>query len=111
LQNDRRKDALLAAALQLERARALLADPGDISIDDIKGFIVESEAEDDRRRAEDAERERQRQAAELEAAQAREHTAIAMAAVRGFTSLKARGAHIDLRFVVRVANSAHFTTR
>ena len=35
----RRDDMLLPAGLQLERARILLTDAGDISIDDIKGFI------------------------------------------------------------------------
>jgi hypothetical protein len=63
-----------------ERARALRADPGDITIDDIRDFIAESEAGDFRRRTEDAERERQRQAAELEAAQTREQAANAAAA-------------------------------
>jgi hypothetical protein len=65
----RREDLLLPAGFQLERARVVAADPGDITIDDIKVFIDESEAADTRRRAED--RERRRQAAELEAANAR----------------------------------------
>jgi hypothetical protein len=43
-QNHRRDDMLLPAGLQLERARNLLADPGDISTDEIKEFIIESEA-------------------------------------------------------------------
>jgi tetratricopeptide (TPR) repeat protein len=38
-QNGKRGDVLLPAGLQLERARSLLADPGDIPIDDIKEFI------------------------------------------------------------------------
>ena len=42
-QNGRRDDMLLPAGLQLERARTLLADPGDITTDDIKEFIDESE--------------------------------------------------------------------
>jgi hypothetical protein len=69
-QNGRRDDMLIPAGLQLERARTLLADPGDITIDDIKAYIAESEAADGKRRAEEVERERQRQAAELEAANA-----------------------------------------
>ena len=68
--NGRREDLLLPAGFQLERARLLLADPGDIAIDDIKEFIAESEAADARRRAEDEAREHQRQAAELKAANA-----------------------------------------
>ena len=38
-QNGRRDDILLPAGLPLERARNLLADPGDIPTDDIKEFI------------------------------------------------------------------------
>src|SRR5262249_54598862 len=38
-QNGRRDDMLLPTGLQLERARSLLADPGDITTDDIKEFI------------------------------------------------------------------------
>jgi TPR repeat protein len=38
----KRDDMLLPAGLQLERARSLLADPGDITTDDIKEFILKS---------------------------------------------------------------------
>jgi hypothetical protein len=62
----RREDLLLPAGFQLERSRALAVDPGDITIDDIKEFITESEAAEARRRDEDEAREYQ--AAELEAA-------------------------------------------
>jgi TPR repeat protein len=45
--SDRRDDMLLPAGLQLERARSLLADSGDIPIDDIKEFIqLSSEREE-----------------------------------------------------------------
>jgi WD40 repeat protein len=70
-EHGRRKDLLLPPGFQLERARVLAADPGDITIDDVKAFIAESEAADDRRREEDAARELQRQAAELETAASR----------------------------------------
>jgi TIR domain len=40
--NSRSNDLLLPRGLQLERARTLLADPGDITVDDIKEFIVRS---------------------------------------------------------------------
>src|SRR5262249_52368316 len=43
-QNGKRDDMLLPAGLQLERARTLLADPGDITTDDIKEFISLSSA-------------------------------------------------------------------
>jgi hypothetical protein len=43
-QNGRRDDMLLPAGLQLERARSLLADPGDITTNDIKEFISLSSA-------------------------------------------------------------------
>ena len=46
-QNGRRDDMLLPAGLQLERARTLLADPGDITIDDIKEFISRSSAREE----------------------------------------------------------------
>jgi energy-coupling factor transporter ATP-binding protein EcfA2 len=42
-QSGRRDDMLLPAGLQLERARSLLADPSDVTTDDIKEFIGESE--------------------------------------------------------------------
>jgi hypothetical protein len=53
---------LLPAGFQLERARALASEPGDITIDDIREFISESEAAEARRRDEAAQREHQRQA-------------------------------------------------
>jgi hypothetical protein len=42
-QSGKRDDMLLPGGLQLERARSLLADPSDITTDDIKEFIGESE--------------------------------------------------------------------
>jgi TPR repeat protein len=54
-QNGKREDVLLQAGLQLERARSLLADPGDIPIDDITEFISLS-----LKRAADAQRKRLR---------------------------------------------------
>ena len=55
-QNGRREDLLLPAGFQLERARALLADPGDLTTDDIKEFISLSSAreETERKQREDA---------------------------------------------------------
>jgi TPR repeat protein len=46
-QNRRRDDMLLPVGLQLERARSLLADPGDIPIDDIRVFIQQSSAREE----------------------------------------------------------------
>jgi energy-coupling factor transporter ATP-binding protein EcfA2/tetratricopeptide (TPR) repeat protein len=43
-QQGRREDLLLPAGFQLERARALLAEPADIAIDDIQEFIALSSA-------------------------------------------------------------------
>jgi hypothetical protein len=51
-QQGRRDDLLLPAGFQLERARSLLADPGDIAIDDIYEFIELSSARDEARMAE-----------------------------------------------------------
>jgi len=58
----RRDDMLLPAGLQLERARSLLADPGDLPIDDIKEFIqLSSECEEAaRRQIADTQRKRAR---------------------------------------------------
>jgi len=62
-QNLRRDDLLLPAGLQLERARSLLADPGDIGADDIKEFILLSSAR------EEAERKEREEALERDKAQ------------------------------------------
>jgi hypothetical protein len=55
-ENGRRDDMLLQAGFQLERARALLNDPGDITIDDIKEIVSLSVAreEAERKQREDA---------------------------------------------------------
>jgi formylglycine-generating enzyme required for sulfatase activity len=47
-QNLRRQDLLLPAGFQLERARSLLADPGDMPTDDITEFISLSSAREER---------------------------------------------------------------
>jgi uncharacterized protein YjbI with pentapeptide repeats len=49
-QNGRRDDMLLPSGLQLERARSLLADPGDINTDDIQEFITLSSAREEAER-------------------------------------------------------------
>jgi TPR repeat protein len=61
-QSGKRDDMLLPAGLQLERARNLLADPGDITTDDIKEFISRSSAHEETalRRTADAQRKRVR---------------------------------------------------
>jgi hypothetical protein len=51
-QEGRRDDLLLPAGFQLERARALLADPGDITTDDIKEFISLSSGREETERKE-----------------------------------------------------------
>ena len=51
-QNGKPDDLLLPAGFQLERARALLVDPGDISTDDITEFISLSSARDETERRE-----------------------------------------------------------
>jgi energy-coupling factor transporter ATP-binding protein EcfA2 len=83
-QQGQREDLLLPAGFQLERARALLADPGDITTDDIREFVSLSSV---REEAEHKEREEalardEAQVAELEAAQAR--TAAAQARTARF---------------------------
>jgi hypothetical protein len=46
----RSDDLLLPAGFQLERARALLADPGDLAVTDIEEFIALSSAREERQR-------------------------------------------------------------
>src|SRR5262249_43694797 len=46
-QNGRREDLLLPGGFQLERARALLAEPGDLAIDDVQDFIERSLAREE----------------------------------------------------------------
>ena len=50
-QHGRREDLLLPSGFQLERARTLLEDPGDLSISDIEEFIVRSSARECRTQA------------------------------------------------------------
>ena len=70
-QQDRREDMLLPAGFQLERARALLADPGDLTIDDIQEFIALSSAheESERNKKEAALAREKERLAEIAAAQ------------------------------------------
>ena len=49
-QHGRREDLLLPAGFQLERARELLADPGDLATDDIQQFIALSSAREETER-------------------------------------------------------------
>ena len=59
-QSGKRDDMLLPAGLQLERARTLLADPGDITTDDIKEFISLSSAREETALKEAANAQRKR---------------------------------------------------
>src|SRR5262249_33595183 len=72
-QQGRREDLLLPAGFQLERARALLADPGDLTITDIQEFIALSSTreEPERKEKEEALERDKAQVAEIKAAQAR----------------------------------------
>jgi hypothetical protein len=72
-QNGQRDDLLLPAGFQLERARELLKEPGDLNTDDIQEFVVLSSAreERDRKEREAALARDQAQVAEIRAAQAR----------------------------------------
>jgi uncharacterized protein YjbI with pentapeptide repeats/energy-coupling factor transporter ATP-binding protein EcfA2 len=56
-QHGRREDLLLAPGFQLERARALLAEPGDLGVDDFQEFInLSSAREENERRQKEAEK-------------------------------------------------------
>jgi TPR repeat protein/energy-coupling factor transporter ATP-binding protein EcfA2 len=61
-QSAKRDDMLLPSGLQLERARTLLADPGDITTDDIKEFVSLSSAREEaaQKQASNAQRKRVR---------------------------------------------------
>jgi hypothetical protein len=78
-QQGRRKDLLLPAGFQLERGRALLAEPGDVTIDDIGEFITLSSAreETERKEREDALARDEARVAEIRAAQDRTAAALA----------------------------------
>jgi hypothetical protein len=57
-QNRRRDDLLLPAGFQLERAKDLLKDPGDLTVDDIQSFIDRSSEREKRERKEREEQQR-----------------------------------------------------
>jgi hypothetical protein len=72
-QQGQREDLLLPAGFQLERARALLADPGDLSVAEIQEFIALSSEREERqhKEREDALARDEAQVAEIKAAQDR----------------------------------------
>src|SRR5262249_3746405 len=58
-QHGRREDLLLPAGFHLDRARALLAEPGDLTVDDIQEFItLSSVREENERKQKEAEQAR-----------------------------------------------------
>ena len=78
----RREDLLLPAGFQLERARALLAEPGELTIIDIQEFIAFSSTreETERKEREEIVRSRAKADAEIEAARITESCVIALLA-------------------------------
>src|SRR5215472_16996191 len=72
-QQRRRGDLLLPSGFQLARARALLAEPGDLTIDDIQEFIALSSAreETERKEREEALAREEARVAEIKAGQER----------------------------------------
>jgi hypothetical protein len=60
-QHGRREDLLLPGGFQLERARAVLVEPGDLTIDDIQEFITLSSGREEAERKQREELVRQRQ--------------------------------------------------
>lgn len=66
--NRRRPDLLLQPGFQLERGRALLADPGDVTVEDVADYIQLSQAKDraDAQARDDAKLAKERQVAEAE---------------------------------------------
>jgi WD40 repeat protein len=65
-QQGRREDLLLPSGFQLERARALLKEPGDIAVNDIQEFVAASVAHETEKIARNQEAERRLREAELE---------------------------------------------
>jgi WD40 repeat protein len=78
-QNGRRDDMLLPAGLQLERARSLLTDPGDITTDDIKEFVSLSSTREEvaRKQREDSLARDEARVAQIKASQERSRRAVA----------------------------------
>jgi hypothetical protein len=74
-QQGRRKDLLLPAGFQLERGRALLAEPGDVTIDDVREFIILSSAREETERKEREDALAQKAAAQAATAVAQARTA------------------------------------
>jgi tetratricopeptide (TPR) repeat protein len=73
--HERSEDLLLPPGFQLERARALLAQPGDITISDLEEFVAASIDRDLKQIALKQETERRLKEAELEAARRARETA------------------------------------
>jgi hypothetical protein len=65
-ENGRRDDLLLQPGFQLERGRDLLADPGEVPVDDLRRFIAASFARDERLTRERVEREQAELRREIE---------------------------------------------
>jgi energy-coupling factor transporter ATP-binding protein EcfA2 len=96
----RRDDLLLPAGFQLERARALLADPGDMAIDDIKEFVYLSFEQEQAKRLAEEQRFH-----ELERALARK----GLRAEAARPEPKPRGSRIFISY--RRSDSRHFAGR
>jgi WD40 repeat protein len=95
----RRNDMLLPVGLQVERARSLLADPGDITTDDIKEFISLSSAreESERKKREDALARDEARVAQIRAAQDRRETERKLAIANESRALAALSQAASLR--------------
>src|SRR5262249_20335549 len=74
-QQGRSDDLLLPPGFQLERARALVAQPGDIAINDLEDFVAASIAHDQEQLAQKQATEHRLREAELEAARGARETA------------------------------------
>jgi formylglycine-generating enzyme required for sulfatase activity len=89
---EHRDDLLLPAGFQLERARALLADPGDLAVADIKDYIALSSAREERQR-----KEREEVLARTETAQARTARLVAALILAGLIALTYAGFSNQIR--------------
>jgi WD40 repeat protein len=91
-EHERSEDLLLPKGFQLERARDLLEDPGDITVDDISSYIKSSLEADERERKDQEAREERERKAEQHALELEKQRLAQVAAAQAETTLAQRRA-------------------
>jgi hypothetical protein len=105
-QNGKREDLLLPFGFQLERGRALVADPGDISIDDLRSYVETSIARQEKEEAEKLAIESRLKDLEIKEEKARADAAIARADAAIEKENRARKAESAARRVALISQAA-----